>query len=168
MPKLTNPNLNLSIRKAKPADMPAAYQLIKELAAYEKALEQVVLSLEQFVKDGFGEQPLFHLNVAIAKLPNHQEKVVGISLFYLAYSTWKGKMVYLDDLVVSRDYRKMGIGQMLLGEIFDFARQENAQQVRWHVLDWNRPAINLYKKLNAKLENDWITCKIEQSVLYKK
>ena len=158
--------MNIVIRKATKQDAPAAYALIKELAEFENAAEEVTLSLEQFAKDGFEtEQPLFFLNVAELTKRNGETEIVGITLFYFIYSTWKGKIVYLDDLVVTQKYRRKGIGQLLLNALVQFAKAENANQLRWHVLDWNTPAIKLYEKLGMKLENEWITCKFGREQL---
>lgn len=150
------------IRPGTAADAPAAYQLICELAQYEKALEEVALSLEEFVKDGFGSNPpAYQLRVADEYDDQHQLLgVVGMALFYISYSTWKGRVVYLDDLVVTERHRRSGIGKLLLQSVMDFARAEQVRQVRWHVLDWNEPAIRFYKKINARLEDNWITCKV--------
>ncbi|MEZ4884322.1 MAG: GNAT family N-acetyltransferase [Chitinophagales bacterium] len=157
--------MHIFIRKATLADLPSAYQLIKELAEYEKAAEEVVLTLEQFTNDFKIAQPIYQLHVA--EITQSGEKVIaGIALFYFAYSTWKGKMVYLEDLVVSQAYRRLGIGEQLIESVFQFARDEKANQVRWHVLDWNEPAIRFYEKLEVKMEEEWVTCKLEKDKLY--
>ncbi len=161
---------NIHIRKANREDAAAAYGLIKELAEYEKAPQEVTVSLEEFVEDGFGPDPIYQLLVAEA-VPADIDKpkvIVGIALFYVAYSTWKGKMVYLDDLVVTENYRQLGIGQQLIDAVFDFARRHHANQVRWHVLNWNEPAIKFYEKMGTRLEEDWITCKFGRDLLYKR
>jgi len=158
--------MNILIRKAKKSDLSAAYQLIKELAIYENAAEEVVLSYEQFSKDFGISHPIYKLHVAEITEPNGNQSIAGIALFYFAYSTWKGKMVYLEDLVVSQTYRRQGIGEQLIESVFQFARDENANQVRWHVLDWNEPAIQFYEKLGVKLEQEWVTCKLEKDTLY--
>ncbi len=154
------------IRKATKSDLPAAYQLIKELAAYENAAHEVVLSLDQFVQDYENENPIYRLHVAEITKDSGEKSIWGIALFYFAYSTWKGKMVYLEDLVVSQAYRRQGIGEKLIESVFEFARKENACQVRWHVLDWNTPAIRFYEKLEVKMEEEWVTCKLEKNQLY--
>lgn len=156
------------IRKAIREDAAAAYGLIKELAEYEKAPQEVTVSLEEFTEDGFGAEPIYHLLVAeTSETAENPKCIVGIALFYVAYSTWKGKMVYLDDLIVTEKHRKSGIGQQLIDAVFAFARTHGANQVRWHVLNWNEPAINFYKKMNTRLEDDWITCKFGRDLLYK-
>ncbi len=158
--------MNILIRKAKKTDLFAAYQLIKELALYENAAKEVVLSYEQFSKDFEANQPIYKLHVAEVINSEGNQVIAGIALFYFAYSTWKGKMVYLEDLVVSQNYRRLGIGEQLIESVFQFARDENANQVRWHVLDWNEPAIRFYEKLGVKMEQEWVTCKLEKDKLY--
>jgi GNAT superfamily N-acetyltransferase len=156
----------ISIRPATVADAPAAYELIRELAEYEKAPQEVTVSLEQFTDDGFGEQARYRLLVAEQHNDtNNDKKVVGIALFFNSYSTWKGKTIYLDDLVVAETYRRYGIGKQLINALLDIARQENVNQVRWHVLDWNEPAIRFYEKMGVKMEPEWITCKCEKNML---
>ncbi|MCC7224444.1 MAG: GNAT family N-acetyltransferase [Chitinophagales bacterium] len=160
--------MSFHIRWATAADAPAAYRLIAELAEYEKAPQEVTVSCEQFVEDGFGAQPRYRLLVA-EHLPDTSPrvpKIVGIALFYDAYSTWKGKTIYLDDLVVTEAYRRYGIGKQLIDEVLRVARAENANQVRWHVLNWNEPAIRFYQKMGLKMEANWITCKYEKNLLY--
>ena len=152
--------MNIIIRQASIDDAEAAYQLIKELAAYENASEQVTLTLEQFIADGFGNKPTYFLNVAELTHDDGIKEIVGITLFFFAYSTWKGRIVYLEDLVVTQKYRRMGIGQLLLNQLVLFAQQHNAYQLRWHVLDWNEPAIKLYQKMGMELDPEWITCRL--------
>lgn len=148
--------MNIHIRTATPEDMPAVWGLIRELAIYEKAPEQVITSPEQMVRDGFGETPLFRCLVA----ETDDKHIAGIALYYFGYSTWKGKMLYLDDLVVSESYRRQNIGEKLLMVLKEIAIAEKVQQMRWHVLDWNTPAIRFYEKIGAELESEWITCKL--------
>ncbi len=148
--------MSFTIRKALPQDFEAAHQLIRELAEYENAAEEVELTLEDFTQDGTANPPAFHLHVAV----NQNEQVIGMALYYVIYSTWKGQIVYLDDLVVTKDYRRSGLGTQLLSEVIKFARERRARQLRWHVLDWNEPAINLYKKIGVKIESEWDTCKM--------
>ncbi|MFN0200620.1 MAG: N-acetyltransferase family protein [Bacteroidia bacterium] len=147
---------NITIRKATPEDMPQVWQLIYELALYEKAPEQVITTPAQMVRDGFGEKPLFECLVAEDEAKN----VLGITLYYFAYSTWKGKMLYLDDFIVTENARGTGIGKLLFDALTQIAKEQNAKQMRWHVLDWNTPAIRFYEKINASLDEEWIQCKI--------
>ncbi len=155
----------IQIRTATRKDAAAAHQLICELAKFENALEEVTTTLEQFEEDGFGEKPLYYLKVAEEIDVDGKAKVVGMCLFYVIYSTWKGKIVYLDDLVVTQSHRRQGIGKQLIDALFKEAHKMGANQVRWHVLDWNEPAIQFYKQLGMKLESDWITCKLSKKQL---
>ena len=130
----------MKIRKGVKSDLPSVLELIKELAVYEKALHEVEITLEQLEEDGFGEEPVFQFLVA-----TENEEIVGLALYYFRYSTWKGKAIYLEDLVVKESHRGKGYGQKLLDAIVEEARQTGSKQVRWQVLDWNEPAINFYK-----------------------
>ncbi|GHE57956.1 MULTISPECIES: GNAT family N-acetyltransferase [Roseivirga] len=143
----------MKIRKGVKSDLPSVLELIKELAVYEKALHEVEITLEQLEEDGFGEEPVFQFLVA-----TENEQIVGLALYYFRYSTWKGKAIYLEDLVVKESHRGKGYGQKLLDAIVEEARQTGSKQVRWQVLDWNEPAINFYKKLGAHLDGEWINC----------
>ena len=143
----------MKIRKGVKSDLPSVLELIKELAVYEKALHEVEITLEQLEEDGFGEEPVFQFLVA-----TENEQIVGLALYYFRYSTWKGKAIYLEDLVVKESHRGRGYGQKLLDAIVEEARQTGSKQVRWQVLDWNEPAINFYKKLGAHLDGEWINC----------
>lgn len=161
--------MNISVRKGKKTDLPQALSLIKELALYEKAPREVTLTLEQFEKDYEAEHPLYHFFVAEKKAPE-AKKIVGIALFYYGYSTWKGKRMYLDDIVVTEKMRGKGIGKLLFDKIVEEAEKNRVQQVMWQVLEWNAPAINFYKKYNAILDPEWITGKlnVEQLVKWRK
>ena len=141
------------IRKGTKEDLPQLLELIHELAIYEKAPHEVEITLEQLQEDGFGEKPVYEFFVA-----EDDKQIVGIALYYFRYSTWKGKAVYLEDLVVRESERGKGYGQLLLDAIIKEAKRTNAKQVRWQVLDWNEPAINFYKKLGADLDGEWINC----------
>lgn len=155
--------MNIVIRKAERTDLAAVYKLIYELALFEKAPEEVTLTLEQFEKDGFSTNPLYFLYVAEIEHPSGVNEIAGMALFFFCYSTWKGKILYLDDVIVTEIHRGKGIGNLLIDQVFKFAKDNNANQVRWHVLDWNTPAIEFYKKLGMKLEPEWITCKYTQA-----
>lgn len=150
--------MTLNIRPATIADMPAVWGLVHELAVYEKAPEQVITTPESMQRDGFGlDKPLFQCIVA----EDEAKIIVGTAIFYVGYSTWKGKIIYLDDLIVTEKYRRFGLGKQLIDRLLSIAKEQNAMQVRWHVLDWNEPAIQFYKKLGANLDGEWITCKVE-------
>ncbi len=145
----------ITIRKGTPADVEAALLLIKELAAFEKAPEQVINTVEQMLIDGYGEKPIFDLLVA-----ETNQKIAGIAIYFIKYSTWKGKCLYLDDIVVQESLRGKGIGKQLFDAVVAEAKLCNCQQLQWQVLNWNMPAINFYKKYDTVFDAEWINCKI--------
>ncbi len=157
----------MTIRKGKKEDLPEVLNLIKELAAYEKAPDEVENTVEMMERDGFGENPLYGLIVA-----DDNGTIVGISIYYYRYSTWKGKRLYLEDIVVTESYRGIGIGKKLFDATIKTGLETDCNGMVWQVLDWNEPAINFYKKVyNAHLDGEWINCSISkaqmQSVLTK-
>ncbi|MDX2304042.1 MAG: GNAT family N-acetyltransferase [Microscillaceae bacterium] len=146
----------IHIREGQPADIPAVMGLIHELAHYERAAHEVINTPEQLLEDGFGKQPLYGFYVA-----EFQEIIAGMALFYYRYSTWKGKVLYLEDLYVKPEFRQQKIGTLLLKALAQRAGQEKCQRMSWQVLNWNEPAINFYKKLGAHLDDEWINVFIE-------
>lgn len=136
------------IRPAALRDVPAMYDLMFELAVYEKSPESVATTVAEYQTDF--ENGLFEGFVAEA-----DGKVVGMTLFYMAYSSWKGKMLYLDDFVVTEAYRRFGIGQMLYDAFIEEARNRGCRMAKWQVLDWNDPAIQFYQKNEADIESGW-------------
>jgi GNAT superfamily N-acetyltransferase len=154
----------INIRKGIKADLPQLLQLIKELAIYEKAEQEVTLTVKELEKDGFGAQPLFYFFVA-----ESAHNIIGIALYYIKYSTWKGKCVFLEDLIVTATQRKFGIGKKLFNEVVKVAKEIKAERMEWQVLDWNEPAINYYKSFNTHFDAEWINCKLvgEQIQQYK-
>lgn len=150
---------NIIIRKGTKEDLPLALELIKELAFYEKAPHEVTNTVQQMEQDGFGVNPIFGFFVA-----ETDRGVVGISIYYWRYSTWKGKRLYLEDIVVTEKERGAGIGKLLFDRTMQHALDENCSGMMWQVLDWNEPAINFYKKYyQAKLDGEWINCSLERS-----
>lgn len=145
----------VTLRFAGPDDMPAVLELIKELAAYEQAADEVKNSVEQLSADGFGVNPAFECVVAVL---NNQ--VTGFALFFTSYSTWKGKCIYLEDLCVKENYRRLGIGKKLFDFVLQRAKDRKMKRLSWQVLDWNEPAISFYKKYNSDLDPEWINGKI--------
>lgn len=144
------------IRKGLKEDLPQVLDLINELAEYEKALDQVINTVELMEQDGFGDHPLFGFFVA------ESDRIVGISLYYYRYSTWKGKRLYLEDLIVTESERGNGIGKKLFDATIEHGKVTNCSGMMWQVLDWNAPAINFYKKYyNAALDEEWTNCSIE-------
>jgi len=149
--------MNLTIRKGEKKDLPGVLGLVKELALFEKAPEAVTNTLKEMESDAFGEKPVFSFHVAEA-----DGKMVGIAVYFVKYSTWKGKGLYLDDLYVSEQYRGNGIGKKLFDAFVQEARSIGAKQVHWQVLDWNTPAIEFYKKLGSSIEEEWWDCKMNE------
>ena len=146
---------SLLIRKGTKQDLPSVLDLINELALFEKAPEQVINTVNDMEKDGFGKNPVF--NFYVAELNN---TIVGIAVYFIKYSTWKGKGLYLDDLFVTEKFRGKGIGKKLFDKIIEEAKNINAKQLHWQVLDWNTPAINFYKKYGATVDAEWLDCKL--------
>lgn len=147
--------MNFSFRKGVQQDLPQVLGLIKELAEYEKAPLEVTVSVADMERDGFGEHPIFQFFVA-----ETEGKIVGISLYYIKYSTWKGKCVFLEDIIVTEAYRKFGIGKKLFDEVVKVAKEMKVKRLEWQVLEWNEPAIKFYEKLNSHFDSEWINCKL--------
>jgi GNAT superfamily N-acetyltransferase len=154
--------MDILIRKGIKSDLPQALNLIKELAVYEKAPDEVTVSIADMENDGFGSNPIFHFFVAEA-----DDKIVGISLYYIKYSTWKGKCVFLEDIIVTESYRKHGIGKKLFDEVVKAAKEMKVKRLEWQVLEWNEPAINFYKKLYANFDSEWVNCKLNDEQIRK-
>lgn len=146
----------VEIRKGEKSDLPAVFDLIKELAVYEHGLDQVINSVEQMEKDGFGEKPIYDFIVAI-----DGNTVIGSAIYYYRYSTWKGKRLYLEDLIVTESKRGEGAGKLLFDEVLDIANKTKCSGMMWQVLDWNEPAINFYKKYNTNFDEEWVNCNID-------
>ena len=148
----------MNIRKGEKKDLPQVLSLIKELADYEKAPQEVINTVAQMEIDGFGANPIYGLFVA-----EDGEKIKGISIYYWRYSTWKGKRLYLEDIVVTETERGRGIGKLLFDRTMQHALDENCTGMMWQVLEWNEPAINFYKKYGAKMDEEWTNCNLEAS-----
>jgi len=146
----------LSIREALPTDCQAIHQLIMELAIYEKAPEKMVNTPENLLKDGFGPSPLYTCFVA-----EFDGAIVGISFCYTRYSTWIGKVLYLEDLIVTESHRRKGIGKQLFDYTRQYAKQNNFVRMSWQVLDWNTPAIEFYKQWQVGLDAEWLNAWID-------
>lgn len=145
--------MNINIRKATSEDLPSIYDLVKSLAIYEKAEGAVTATLEDYQKD-------FKAGIFQSHVAEIEEKVIGMVLYYMTYSTWKGRMLYLEDFVVYDEYRRLGIGQLLWNALIEEAKRQDARLLKWQVLDWNEPAINFYKKNKAIIETEWHNGKI--------
>ena len=146
---------NIAVREARREDCPRILELVKELALFEKAPEQVTVTLEEMEECGFGDRPVW--GSLVAEVDN---EIVGIALYYDRYSTWKGRRLYLEDLIVTESKRGSGIGKLLLDELIVFAKENKYNGVVWQVLDWNEPAINFYKKYNAEFDPEWINVSV--------
>lgn len=143
--------MNLNIRPAIAADCPRILELINELAVYERAPEEVTVTLEHFIEAGFGKNPVWKAFVAEV-----EGKIVGFALYYTRYSTWKGCRLYLEDFIVTEEYRGKGIGKILFEKVIGETKNGNYSGMVWQVLDWNKPAINFYNKYKAQLEEGWL------------
>ena len=153
--------MTIPIRPGTAADLPQVLTLIQELAAFEREPDAVETTLESMQQDGFGERPVFEFFVA-----EDDQKIVGLALYFYSYSTWKGKCIYLEDLIVTEAYRGRGLGRRLLDRVVTKAKEENAKRVVWQVLDWNTPAIAFYESLGAARLPEWITCRLtEEQIL---
>ncbi len=154
--------MDIDIRKGVKKDLPQVLALIKELADYEKSLDQVDVTLEQLEKDGFDGHSHYYLLVAEEK-----GEIIGVCFYFIRYSTWKGKVLFLEDFVVKEEYRRKGIGGMLFEETIRIANKENMDGLHWQVLDWNTPALNFYKKYNASISSTWLNGRLDKEQINK-
>ena len=152
--------MDLKLRNAKRTDMSSVLQLIKELALFEKEPEAVEISEKTLIEDGFGENPSFQ--VFVAELDH---KIVGMALFYQRYSTWKGRSLHLEDLIVQKKHRGKGIGNALYTKVLNYAYDRGFKRVAWEVLDWNKVAIDYYKSTGATVFDDWRVAQINEKAL---
>lgn len=148
----------MHIRKATPEDMPGVLKLIQELATFEKEPNAVIITAEDLVRDGFCETPLFYTFVA-----ESNNEIIGIALYYYRYSTWKGKTIHLEDLIVKQSERGTGAGFALYSEIIKQGKKDQVKRIEWAVLDWNTPAIEFYKKSGAKHLSDWDVVQMDEN-----
>lgn len=148
---------NINIREGRREDLPQVMELIQELATFEREPHEVETTIEQMEKDGFGEQPVFEFFVAEDQSDG---RIIGLALYFYSYSTWKGKCLYLEDLIVTQSYRGKGIGKKLFDKIMEKAQQADTRRVVWQVLDWNEPAIKFYQSLGAAMLPEWVTCRL--------
>ena len=147
--------MSITIRKAVPEDCPRLMELIKELAEYEKAPQDVTVTMEHFKASGFAANPVWRAFVA-------EEKgvILGFALYYIRYSTWKGQAMYLEDIIVTEKARGRGIGRLLFDQLIKEAREKKFNRIIWQVLEWNEPAINFYRKYNADFDGEWLNASI--------
>lgn len=147
--------MSIVIRKGKEQDLPMVLELVKELADFEKAPDEVEVTVNEMRNWGFGEKPLFEFFV-LKKNGN----IVAMALYYYKYSTWKGKCLFLEDIIVTKSERNNGYGQLLFKEVMQVAKAEKVKRMEWQVLDWNTAAIEFYKKYNSLFDAEWINCKL--------
>ena len=146
---------SILIRKAVAADCPRLLELVQELAEYEKAPQEVTVTLEHFVESGFGTNPVWWAFVAEV-----DGKVQGFALYYIRYSTWKGQRMYLEDILVTESMRGKGLGKLLFDQLIVEAKERKLNGIVWQVLEWNEPAIQFYKKYDAAFDPEWVNCSI--------
>lgn len=146
----------IKIRKARKQDCEQIMSLIKELAEYEKAPQEVTVSINHFVNSGFGRKPVWWAFVA-----EENHAILGFALYYIRYSTWKGQRMYLEDILVTKEARNKGIGSLLMNKLIEEAHKKKLSGIVWQVLKWNEPAIQFYKKYNASFDDEWLNCSIE-------
>lgn len=146
----------VTVRAAEKADCAAMLELVRELAVYERAPDEVTVSMEHFIESGFGDKPVWWAYVAEA-----ESKVIGFALYYVRYSTWKGQRMYLEDILVTEAWRRRGVGRQLMDKLVAVAKEKGFNGITWQVLDWNEPAIDFYKTYNAKFDPGWVNVSIE-------
>ena len=145
--------MEVTIRKGKEEDLPAVLGLVKELAEFEKAPEQVINTVDKMTE----EQKYFDFFVA-----ELNGEIIAMALYFFAYYTWVGKSLYLDDIYVKKQHRGKKVGMKLLKEVFNVAEKENCNRIRWQVLNWNKDAITFYKKINAEIDDEWLNCDFDR------
>ena len=164
--------MNIKIRRAVKEDCPRLLELVTELAIYEKAPDDVTVTLDHFTESGFGKNPVwwafvastpgsFSINGEGEQVSESREVIYGFALYYIRYSTWKGQAMYLEDIIVTESMRGKKIGKLLFDRLIEEAREKKFNRIIWQVLDWNEPAINFYKKYNANFDGGWLNCSID-------
>lgn len=150
----------MNIRKGNADDMQAVLGLIQELADFENESDAVEVTVADLIRDGFGPSPLFHVFVAEV-----EAQIVGIALYYYRYSTWKGKTIHLEDLVVKESMRGTGVGYALYSEIIKQAKKDEVKRIDWNVLDWNTTAVAFYEKSGAKVLDEWRVAQMDEAAI---
>lgn len=147
--------MEITIRRALKSDCPRMLELVHELATFERAPQEVTVTLEHFEQSGFGDHPVYWAFVA-----ENGSEIVAFALYYIRYSTWKGQRMYLEDILVTEAWRGKKIGQMLFDRLIVEARERKLEGISWQVLEWNEAAIKFYKKYNAAFDGEWVNCSI--------
>ncbi|MBK7291326.1 MAG: GNAT family N-acetyltransferase [Chitinophagaceae bacterium] len=147
--------MDIKIRRAIKEDCPRLLELVTELAVYEKAPNEVTVTLDHFIESGFGNNPVWWAFVA------EEDGVIhGFALYYIRYSTWKGQAMYLEDIIVTESMRGKKVGKLLFDQLIEEAKEKKLHRIVWQVLEWNEPAINFYKKYNTDFDGEWVNCSI--------
>jgi len=148
--------MSIHVRRAVKEDCARLLELVNELAVYEKAPQEVTVTLAHFMESGFGEKPVWWGFVA-----EEDDVILGFILYYIRYSTWKGQRMYLEDFLVTEKARGKGVGKLLFDRLIEEAKEKKISGIVWQVLEWNEPAINFYKKYDTKFDDEWVNCSIE-------
>lgn len=153
--------MNINIRKGEKVDCVRMMELVRELALYEKAPNEVTVDLNHFIESGFGPNPVWWAYVAEITNQDNSKLIVGFALYYIRYSTWKGQRMYLEDIIVTESMRGNGIGKKLFDQLIVECKERQFKGITWQVLDWNEPAINFYKKFDGvQFDGAWVNCSL--------
>lgn len=148
--------MNLLIRKGKKEDVNQVFSLIIELADFEKSIHEVSITTDDLLKDGFRDNPYYRFIIA-----EKDSEIIGVAIYFYRYSTWKGRVIYLEDFIVKSQYRNTGVGTKIFDKLKLIGKEKNVKSIVWQVLNWNETAINFYKKHGAILSNQWLNGRIE-------